>query len=163
MKKLIYLTGNYKNRNDLRKAYFSLLKELHPDNGGSVDACQILNNEYETLFQTLPAAGEKESEAEKQAAATLDKEIREALEKVIRFRDINIEVVGTWIWIDGITFPIKEELKAAGYTWSRNRKKWHYTPYETPVYYKGKKKTFESLRRMYGSSEVETEPAPAIA
>lgn len=157
---------NAKNVNDLKKLYIEYLKKLHPDNGGTTEECQQLNNEYEYLRKTLPAGTDPEreqTEAEKKAAASLDKEIRDILNKIIRFQNINIEIVGTWIWIDGATYEIKEELKSAGFVWSKARRKWHCTPYDSPKYYKGKKKSFDALRRMYGSENVETEKQERIA
>lgn len=157
---------NAKNLTELKKEYVKQLKQLHPDNGGTVQECQSLNAEYEYLRARLPKerpADAPETEAEKKADASLDKEIREMLAKIIRFPDLNIEIVGTWIWIDGLTFPVKDELKAAGFVWSKARRKWHATPYDTPKYYKGKKKSFEALRKRYGSDIVDPDPAPALA
>ena len=162
--------SNPKNRAELRKEYLKLLKKYHPDNGGSDEECKTLNAEYERLFKILPAASSDEEpetskEAEKKAAADLDKAIRDVLQKIIHFEDINIEIIGTWVWVDGLTFPIKEELKAAGFIWSKARKKWHYAPYGERVFYKGrgKRPDFESIRRRYGSEEVETEKQKKLA
>lgn len=144
-----------RTRQELRKAFLALLKKYHPDNGGDAETCKILNAEYEKLMKELPTE-ENATQAEKRAAADMDKEIRKALEKIVHFEGINIEIVGVWIWLDGMTYQYKEQLKDLGYTWSRNRKKWHYTPYATPRRYKGKR-SFEELRHMYGSETVSTE------
>lgn len=145
------------NQAALRKAFVQLLKKFHPDNGGDAETCKQINIEYEYLMQHLPKNGEAKTEADKKAAADLDKEIRKALEKVVTLDGVNIEVVGTWIWIDGSTYQHRATLAGLGYKWSKSRKKWHYTPYESGKYYKGKKKSFDTLRALYGSSEIETE------
>ena len=151
------------NQAELRKAFIRLLKKYHPDNGGDAEICKQINAEYERLLKSMPAGGaateEKQSEADKQAAADLDREIRKALEKIIHIDGINIEVVGTWIWVDGNTYPVRELLKSLGYKWSKARKKWHFTPYGEGTYYKGKRKSFDSLRKIYGSSRVSSDPA----
>lgn len=154
---------NISNQAELRKAFVQLLKMHHPDNGGDPEICKEINREYEEVLKTLPAGGEKQSDADRQAAADLDKEIREALAKIIHIEGLNIEVVGTWIWIDGNTFPVRELLKNLGYRWSKSRKKWHFTPYGESTYYKGKKKSFESLRKIYGSAHVTSDPAALLA
>lgn len=53
------------------------------------------------------------------------------IEKLIVLPGINVEVIGSWIWIDGNTFPVSAAIKASvegceGYvcTWNRNRKVW---------------------------------------
>ena len=151
------------NQAALRKAFVQLLKKHHPDNGGDAETCKQINAEYEYLMQNLPKTGEAKTEADKKAAEDLDKEIREALEKVVTLDGINIEVVGTWIWIDGNTYQHRATLAGLGYKWSKSRKKWHFTPYGESKYYKGKKKDFDVLRAIYGSSEIETEKKPLLS
>ena len=146
---------NIKNQAELRKAFIRLLKQYHPDNGGDAEICKMINAEYEQLLKGLPkTSGEKQSEADRKAAESFDKEIREALEKIISFDGINIEVVGTWIWVDGATYIYRDQLKALGYRWSKSRHKWHFTPYAEPMFYKGTKKIFDRLRAIYGSATV---------
>lgn len=146
---------NIKNQAELRKAFIKLLKQYHPDNGGDAEICKMINAEYEQLMRDLPkTGGEKQSEADRKAAESFDKEIREALEKIISFDGINIEVVGTWIWVDGATYIYRDQLKALGYRWSKSRHKWHFTPYAEPMFYKGTKKSFDRLRAIYGSATV---------
>ena len=155
---------NVKNQMELRKAYVLLLKQYHPDNGGDPETCKQLNIEYEDLMKELPkTGGENQSQADRQAAADLDKELRAALEKIIHLEGINIEIVGTWIWLDGNTFAHRETLKSLGYRWSKSRKKWHFTPYAEPMYYKGKKKSFNTLRKLYGSSTISPELQPLLS
>ena len=147
----------------LRAAYKDLLKKNHPDNGGDVAAMQEINAQYDKkradLKNAAPAADIKTAKW----SDIEDEKIREALAKIITLEGINIEIVGSWIWVDGATFPHKEELKAAGFTWSRARKKWHFAPYDRTRFYKGKKKDFDTIRRTYGSEKVDTEPTKKIA
>ena len=44
-----------------------------------------------------------------------DEKLREVLQKIINFANINIEIVGCWIWVDGATYEYKDELKALGF------------------------------------------------
>lgn len=161
---------NIRTRQELRKAYLKLLKQYHPDNGGDPETCKALNSEYERLFQTLPETADPNQEAteeQKKAAADMDQLIRETLEKIIRFEGLNIEIVGTWIWVDGNTYIYKDQLKDAGFTWSKARKKWHAAPYGERIFYrnrKGQKKpAFDDIRRRYGSEFVQTEKTEKVA
>lgn len=43
-----------KDVQELRKKYKELLKQYHPDNGGSVEIMQEINAEYDKLFKVLP-------------------------------------------------------------------------------------------------------------
>ena len=163
--KIKYFRG-VSTQQELRKEFVKLLKIHHPDNGGNAETCKEINAEYEYLMQRLPkhATGESKTEnaEEKKAAADLDKEIRDLVNKIIYMEGINIEIVGVWIWVDGNTFPYKEELKEYGFKWSRSRKKWHACPYGESAYYKGRKKDFDVLRAIYGSSTVNTNASPLL-
>ena len=45
---------NVNTLEELRKQYKELLKQYHPDNGGSVEIMQEINSEYDRLFKALP-------------------------------------------------------------------------------------------------------------
>ena len=156
MKKVNYFEG-ITTLEDLRNTYRDLLKKNHPDNGGSEEATKEINAQYKKAFEDLKKGVDL---SDKKTAIKWDDAedaaIREALYKIIHLKNINIEVVGSWIWVDGDTFTGRDVLKTAGYKWSRNRKKWHFAPYEKK-YYKGGKMKFDEIRARYGSTEVETE------
>lgn len=150
---------------ELRREYVRLLKINHPDNGGSTETCQAINAEYDYLLGRLPkdeTGKTANSSAEAKKDFQIDKALREVLNKIIRFDGLEIEIVGSWIWCDGNSYPYKEELKSYGFQWSRARKKWHYTPYDSG-YHKGQKKDFNEIRNKYGSMKVENEKVQAIA
>lgn len=50
--------NNCKTLEELRKEYKRLVKQNHPDNGGSVDEIKIINVEYETALNNLKEADE---------------------------------------------------------------------------------------------------------
>lgn len=160
-------TNNYfagvKTLEELRTVYKNLLKVNHPDNGGAVEIMQEINAQYDQAFKTLKAGANLDNEKERvKWSDAEDAAIREALNKIVHLRGLNIEIVGCWVWVDGETFTNKDILKEAGYQWSRARKKWHFSPYEKK-FYKGSKKSFDQLRREYGSATVEKEERASIA
>lgn len=151
-----------KTLEELRNNYRDLLKKHHPDNGGSEEITKEINEQYKKAFDLLKSGADLSDE--KTAIKWNDAEdqaIREALNKIIHLENINIEIVGSWIWVDGETYTGRDILKAAGYKWSRNRQKWHFAPYEKK-YYKGNKKSFDEIRAKYGSETVETENRKAL-
>lgn len=151
---------------ELRKQYKELLKRFHPDNpNGSTEATQEINAEYDKLFQILKdkhdskAADSQENKSSYEDMKydfAEDEKLREVLSKIITFVGINIEIIGNWIWIDGDTYCYKDEVKAMGFKWAREKKKWYF---HTEAFRKRshKKLSIDDIRNYYGSTEVETE------
>ncbi len=153
---------------ELRRQYRDLLKKFHPDNAnGSTEATQEINAEYDRLFKVLKNRHESKTTNNKESNAKTDfnnmkydfsedAKLREALQKIITFDGINIEIVGCWIWVDGNTYAYKDALKEIGFKWAREKKKWYF---HTEAFRKRSKKklSMEDIRNYYGSTEVETE------
>lgn len=153
----------------LEREHKQLVKSLHPDCNPGTDttaAFQQMQAEYERkqpLLKDIHEAAEGEPETAP-ASMGFDSRIQAVLDKITGLPEIHIEVVGTWIWIDGNTFPVKEQLKAAGFQWSRNRGKWHAAPCQEKGERSGySKKGFSHLRYKYGAEDVETRQAAKIA
>lgn len=158
--------NNINTLEELRKQYKELLKKFHPDNpNGSTEATQEINAEYDKLFQILKdkhdskTAGsqdKKSSYEDMKYDFAEDEKLREVLSKIITFTGINIEIIGNWIWIDGDTYGYKDEVKAMGFKWAREKKKWYF---HTEAFRKRshKKLSIDDIRNYYGSTEVETE------
>lgn len=85
-----------------------------------------------------------------------DERLRVILNKIINFSDITINIVGSWIWLEGDTYPYKDQLKEMGFTWSRQRKMWYWHNGEYRK--KGNKNlSFSDIENKYGSTKVKTE------
>ena len=159
-----------KSLDDLRRAYKDALKKYHPDNGGDVEICQAVNAEYAEAFERLKNSrvrfddSDMEAKESKKWDMEADEKIREQIFNFIHFEGIEIEIIGSWIWIDGLTFPFRDALKNAGFQWSRNRKKWHWSsdPAAHKRYYKNKL-SFDEIKSKYGYSSVEIEKVLRLA
>lgn len=159
----------FKNVNtleELRKQYKELLKQYHPDNpNGSTEATQEINAEYDRLFKVLKNKHESNQTSTDGAKADFnankydfeaDEKLREALQKIINFVNINIEIIGCWLWVDGDTYPYRNDLKALGFKWASEKKKWYF---HTEAFRKRSKRklSMDDIRNLYGSTEVQTE------
>lgn len=134
----------------------------HPDNGGDVVTCQEITAEYKKLFDMFKAGQTPEEEKKNTFDYKADEALRNVINNIVSFDGVNIEVVGSWIWVDGNTFPYKEELKKLGFKWSKNRKKWHFSTEPSGKWYK-KKMSFEDIQKKYGSEKVKTSNVSKIA
>lgn len=105
---------------ELRIQYKALLKKYHPDNAdGSLEVTKVINLEYEKLFQQLKnthtATGNATAYNEMQYDFSEDEKLREVLNKVVTLAGLNIEIIGNWIWIDGLTYLHRKYLGEIGF------------------------------------------------
>ena len=140
---------NINTLEELRTAYRALLKKFHPDNGGSEEATKEINLEYEKLFQILKNRSGADQETKYNTQE--DENLREVLQQIINL-NVNIEICGSWIWVSGNTYPVKESLKAAGFKFSKNKKAWYWHSGEYTR--RGKKVSLDYIRNKYGSETV---------
>lgn len=166
MAKFKFFTSNISTLEELRKQYKNLLKLHHPDNGGTKEASQQINNEYEQLFSMLKAGYTHTGTENKESAKVdwteqTDEALREALQKIIHLEGIEIEICGSWIWVSGNTYQHKTKIKAAGYKWSKNKSMWYFHNGE---YRRGSRKTYtmDDIRMKYGSTGVNGKPQAAL-
>ena len=146
-----YLTDKYPTLESLKKAYRSWSKKLHPDLGGSTEEMQILNNEFDYII-TNRLFGSFTSESSEKST-TYSSDLAAIILRIIHIEDITIELIGCWPWVSGNTFPHKDELKAAGFRFSWQKKMWYYQM--TPVFNR-RKTTADDLRNMWGSEIVKS-------
>jgi hypothetical protein len=145
---------------EVKKEYKTLIKKYHPDNkNGNLEVMKIINNEYEYIIKNVVKFSSQKEQAKEVKFST---EIYNILSKIINIANINIEVVGTWIWIDGNTYSVKEYLKSLGFNWSKGKRKWYFTTDNfTPSRYK--QKDYNTLKSEYGYTKVDSKEMLRIA
>ena len=148
---------------ELRSQYKTLLKQYHPDNAdGSLEVTKVINLEYEKLFQQLKnahtATGNASAYSKMQYDFSEDEKLREILNKVVTIAGLNIEIIGNWIWLDGLTYPHRKYLGSIGFKWASEKKKWYFHT-ETFRKKSRKKLSIDDIRQYYGSTSVKNETA----
>ena len=101
---------NINSLEELKKRYKELALKHHPDRqGGDTATMQEINNEYKYFCEhpsfTFKHDGDKEDLFV----------YPEVLAKIINFKGIIIELIGSWLWVSGNTIAYKKELKEAGF------------------------------------------------
>ena len=145
---------------DLKKAYHKLAIKFHPDNGGDHATMAKITAEYEMLFAALKKQhNEKANRHENGYYETTEN--AEDFTKIIDFlmqqEGLTIEICGNWIWVDGNTKPIKEELKAYGLRWASKKKMWYWRSDEYSCQGSKKTKTMAEIRFKYGSQMMKSQ------
>lgn len=145
---------------DLRKEYRRLVIKYHPDNnGGTEDAMKQINNEYDTLFKRLKNDFEQKDtykdstdKQKQQYDWQKDAQIRAIIMQLAKFKDISVEIIGTWIWISDC-YQYRKELKSLGFRWAREKKRW-YIHFDDYYKFGSKPASMNYIRKKYGSVEV---------
>jgi len=155
---------NVETMEELKERFRELVKENHPDRGGDREKMKQINEEYELLFNNIK---EKEiNQGNKKAYYwDADDRYREIVNELLEYPELEIEIVGSWLWIGGNTYKYKEQLKELNFSWSSSKKKWYwYDGINKNKKKKGTGKDFDKIKEEYGHEKIkEAEKVEAIA
>ena len=141
---------NVKTLEDLKKQYRRLAMKFHPDMGGSTEIMQQINAEHDRLFEVLKEKHNASADEYHQTTETPE-EFRAIIEFLLKLDGVIGELCGSWIWCSGNTKAHKEELKAAGFHWSQNKKQWYWHHEEPGRKWRRGNTSMADIRRKYGS------------
>jgi hypothetical protein len=137
--------------NEAKKIYKTLAKKLHPDIGGSEEDFKILNEIYNNLI---------EHKIYFSNSSKFDIELEKIISLILHFENINIELVGSWIWVSGDTKEIKEKLKEIGFKWASKKKMWYYGEMKAK---NPNPKSLDEIKAKYGSETLKSNEKKKIA
>ena len=143
---------NISNSLTLKNEYRRLAKIYHPDCNGDEYCMKMINDEYETKFKELEK--DNYSGEDKEFLNEDIKNFLKIIQGTLMYTNINIEIIGSWIWISGNTYPFRKELKSLGMGWSNNKKAWYWHQGNYKKYNHKKDYTLEDIRNMHGSTKI---------
>ncbi|MBB5645760.1 J domain-containing protein [Pedobacter cryoconitis] len=150
-----------KTLDEVKATYKKLAKQHHPDLGGDTVTMQEINKEYAFACAKV-IKGANFSDEKTEQEIKFSEEYRVALEKIIHLEDVNIELVGFWIWVTGNTYPVKAILKDAGFFFASKKLAWYFRTGEYQVSSRGDK-SLDEIRSKYGSEVLKADKRRKIA
>lgn len=127
---------------DAKKIFKELSKVCHPDKGGSTEAQQDLKAIYDHIVEHKIFFSNN---------SEFDIDIEKIVSNLLHIENINIEIVGSWIWITGETKDIRDILKNLGFKWASKKKAWHWAKKRSTA---RSSKSLEEIKATYGSKSV---------
>lgn len=144
----------------LKSAYRAAALKYHPDrNPHGLEMMKLVNAAMDLLATQFNAWTLYGFEADEKP---VDEALMAIFDKIKHCVGIKAEVCGTWLWINGNTRAYKDIFKSAGMKWSQNKVAWYWHP---EGYRKRSRRTYnmDTIRTMWGSTEMDTEPLTAMA
>lgn len=167
MKKTCFFS-NVKSLEELKKMYFRLAKQHHPDRGGSVEVMQKINAEYDEMLKYFEKYGSRqEQQTAKAEAAATPKEaatpdnFKKIVEILLR-KGIEVEIIGVWLWVakPGIHLNL---LKKCGFQYSTKHRKYYLATEASSGKKRATKGTLNDIRYKYGSTILKAEEVQKLA
>lgn len=151
---------------EVKSLYRKLAKQYHPDIAGyaSTPVMQEINAAYHKALEMKHGETTVDDEGKEHVyrySYPIEQAIIEQIFKLLGLRMVNVEVelIGFWIWVHGDTRPYKEQLKALDCQWHSKRGMWYWRQ----VFSRYTGKSFDTLRMVYGSQKFEAADKDAAA
>jgi hypothetical protein len=110
----------------IKSTYRDLARQHHPDLGGDLETMKALNAAY---HKALAACNGQEAEGRTyRYTAKTEQAIMDQIAELLKIPNLDISLIGLWVWVTGDTKPVKEDLKALGCRWHSGRKCWFWKP-----------------------------------
>jgi len=152
--KILGLTGQISDA-DLKLAFRRAVSKYHPDrNPAGLEMMKAVNEAYATLKDRIIDLFETKID-EHSEQQDYGSDLNDALNAIIHFVGLDIEVCGSWVWVGGDTKPFKQQIKEAGFKWAAKKKKWFFRPEGYKSFSRGKY-TMGQIRDTFGSDKVNT-------
>jgi hypothetical protein len=116
---------------------------------------QEINNQYEKLSKKLINSNQFFTEERKEYEHQVSEELRQMIDKVILLPNIIIELIGSWLWITGNTFPVKDTLKSEGFKFSAYKAAWFWHSGEY-IKRNGNLLSMEDLKDLWGYENIQS-------
>ena len=151
---------------DVKKTYRKLAMQYHPDltGGKTEEEMKEINAEYGIAFERFKnvhaannsdnSSSTTDSDTSSYNAAETPEMFRDIINGLIHCDGVQIDIVGSWVWLTGNTFEHKDTIKALGFKWANKKKAWYWHTGEYSS--RHSKMTLDEIKNKYGCQSVKT-------
>lgn len=153
---------NFKTVEQIKFNYRKLCMQHHPDRGGDTAIMQEINKQYQQALKSVDgqvASGTDGHEHTYYYHADIEAALMDVINQLIQLQmqDVEIALIGTWIWVLGDTKPYKTQLRDIGCRWHFKRKCWYF---HTGKYHRSHSSSeLSELGEKYGFNVFTNKPA----
>lgn len=152
---------------DVKHTYRTLCKQYHPDLHGAEteEIMKEINAEYETAFnhfKNIHQSADNTDQTYTKETTETPEAFKHIIDSLINCDGLEINLVGSWIWLTGNTFIYKDIIKELGFRWASNKKAWYWRAEENAVV-NHRKMSLDEIKNKYGCEVVHTNSRKAIA
>ena len=116
----------------IKKEYRKLCMKFHPDrNGGDTEIMKQINIEYKTALKNIDGQVTTDNSGKEHKYYYNEQTEQDLMDKInallsLNMVDVDVVIIGSWIWITGNTKPYKEQLKKLDCKYNGKRKCWYF-------------------------------------
>ena len=147
---------NVKTLAELKKAYKELARKNHPDLGGSVEIMQAINAEYDKMIEWFAKYGDKTEKEKASKEVEMPEKWRRIIEELIKMSNIQVEIIGGWIWLSGSVARHFRKIQAMGFQYSKKQKRYYLADGITAKC-RATRLSMDRIRDIYGSQIINSE------
>lgn len=157
--------NNCRSIEDVKMEYRRLIKKYHLDISGSDTTEQMkeINAEYNKAFELLKNV-HKTASGETYTAKTetreTPEEFKHIMEVLLTLEGVTVSLIGSFIWLSGLTYPHKETIKELGFRWSSGKRQWYYT--KDTRKRTGSNLSMDKIKERYGCETFQGSANPKI-
>ena len=143
---------------EIKKKFKTLVLKYHPDlQGGDLEIMKLINLQYQEALKKGDGQkykGDDEKEHIYKYSDELEEELANKMIELLALQmvDVEIHLIGLWLWIIGESKNYKDKLKALGCWWHSTRKCWYFKPQQ--IKSRSSRGSFEDLAKKYGIENI---------
>ena len=158
-----------KTLEDVKKLYKALAVKYHPDLNHDIDSTDLMkeiNNEYEKAFNLYKNTHTQQNNDTVGSETTETTEtpdmFKDIINSLIHCEGVTISIVGSWLWLEGNTYPYKDVIKSLNFKWAQKKKSWYWhSPKDTCK--SRKNLSLDEIKNKYGCQSFTGVSMPKLA